>query len=297
MNRRDGAGVSDALRRLALACPIDGLALHGRASSLACEKGHAYDVSRHGHVNLLPVQFKPSKDPGDDRAMVDSRRRVLETGLFDPVTDAVMDAVVGPGGFDAAMGEAPLLVDVGCGDGYHTRRLAERLAVAGVAVLGVDISRHAIFAAARRHGDVAGWAVANNKRLPVLAGRCAVITSLFGFETWVPWAGLQTAGQRVVVVDAGPRHLIELREAIYARVDTHDAPSDAAALSAGYERVESRRVEWTSPSVSAASLGDVLAMTPHGHRASGDARQSVAQMDGGPLTIDVLVRTYRRAAA
>ena len=41
---------------------------------------HSFDVARQGYVNLLPVQQKKSKDPGDSQASIDARhsRRVSE---------------------------------------------------------------------------------------------------------------------------------------------------------------------------------------------------------------------------
>ena len=141
-------------------------------------------------------------------------------------------------------------------------RLAADAATRAVRVLGSDISGPAVTAAARRYRGI-GWSVANNTHLPLVRGTVGVITSLFGFAAWVPWATLQDAGQSVVALDAGPRHLLELREAIYARVRVHDAPSDAAALAAGYERIDERRVSCTCRDVPGAILADVLAMTPH----------------------------------
>jgi len=314
--------VPDVLGRLPLACPLacplDGLALAPNGRSLVCERGHVHDVSRHGYVNLLPVQFKPSKAPGDDAAMVAARRRVLDTDLFDPLGDAVAELVVelitwrmrisgsardlpdGPADGDE---RTPFLVDAGCGEGSHTARVAARLRerVAGdVHVLGTDISVHAVKAAARRHRDVR-WAVANNRRLPVLAGTADVVTSLFGFETWEPWAALQRSGQHVVVGHAGPRHLIELREAIYDDVRIHDPPADAAASVAGYRLDDEHRVTYATNGVSGERIADVLAMTPHGHRASRDTARSLATLvtrsgdDGVALTIDVVLRVHRRS--
>lgn len=278
-----------------LACPIDGLPLTLAGRTFACERRHAYDLSRHGHVNLLPVQFKPSRSPGDDAAMVAARRRVLDAGLFDPLADALAERVAECAA--TVSDEAPLLVDAGCGEGFYTHRMAERLAARestrAVRVLGSDISAPAVLAAVKRHRDL-GWCVANNTRLPLLSGRVGVITSLFGFETWAPWSALQGDGRWVVVVRAGPRHLIELREAIYARVRVHEVPSDAAAIEAGYERIDERRIVFANEGVTGERLADVLAMTPHAHRVGGPGRGEIADAPAGDLTVDAVLRVYRR---
>lgn len=93
---------------------------------------------------------------------------------------------------------------------------------------------------------------------------------------------------------AGPRHLIELREAIYERVRLHDVPSDAAAVQAGYERYGERRVGFVHDAVPASLLADLLAMTPHGYRAGRSAGDALTAIDGTHLTIDAAIRVYRR---
>jgi len=63
-----------------LACPIDGKRLESREKQLVCENGHVFDVARQGYVNLLPVQHKRTKDPGDSKEMVLARAQFLNTG-------------------------------------------------------------------------------------------------------------------------------------------------------------------------------------------------------------------------
>lgn len=277
-----------ALRRVPFECPLDGLPLAAGERSLACATGHSFDVSAQGYVNLLPVQFKASKDPGDSREMVEARRRVLDAGVYDALADAVA-AVVRE--HAAAMGEG-VLVDAGCGEGFYTARMAGALPAEPV-VLGMDISKWAVAAAAKRYRDVA-WAVATNKRIPVRRGSAGIITSLFGFATWDAWAELQRDGQIVVAVDAGPDHLIELRERIYETVRTHDAPPNEAALASGYTVADTRGVRFQTTVRDGAILDDILEMTPHGHRTTPAAREAVRALDRLDLTFDAVIRVYRR---
>ena len=286
--------VPAALVRLPLACPLDGLALAPGPHGLACAAGHNHDVARRGYANLLPVALRPSRAPGDDRAMVAARRTVLEHGLFAPVADAVeARAVEAARGLDEPPGA---LVDAGCGEGWYTSRLAAALAadpsLAGTPTLGCDISRPAIEAAARRAGG-SGWAVANNARLPLLAGRAGLITSLFGFETWSAWAALQVPGQVVVTAGPGARHLIELRALLYDEVRVREPAPDPAAVAAGYAPLGERRVR-ASVGLDAPGLARrVLAMTPHAHRV-GATRRGTAGIDAlDALTLDVIVRAWR----
>ena len=57
-------------------CALDGTPLLPGDGWIGCADGHRYDRAREGYFNLLPVQNKASRDPGDDKAMVAARRRV-----------------------------------------------------------------------------------------------------------------------------------------------------------------------------------------------------------------------------
>ena len=288
--------IRPGLLRTPLACPIDGLALEVNGQDLACARKHNYNVSRYGYVNLLPVGLKPSKDPGDSRAMVEARRAVLDNGMFEPLAHVLTDVVCSEA--RSIESRRPLLVDAGCGEGYYTdalqTALSEHSDVANFAVLGVDISKWAITAAARRYANAA-WAVGNNKRLPVLEHSANIITSLFGFATWQPWAELQAAGQIVVTANAGPQHLIELRELVYDRVRIHSVADDAEAKAAGYQRTGECRIEFIRAIDESDISSKVLMMTPHGHRVAATTRTSLDIAAISKLSIDVLIRVYQRS--
>ena len=292
-----------ALARLPLACPLDGLALAPGPDGLGCPAGHNHDVARSGYASLLPAGARRSKAPGDGVAMVGARRSVLESGLFLSVSEAVetiaIACVTDPDGEPAVLAaggtRAPTVaLDAGCGEGWYTDRLRRALAPTGTGTLGIDVSRPAVAAAARRHPDTA-FAVATNRVPPVLAGRAALVTSLFGFEAWTPWAALQTPGQHVLTVGAGPNHLVELRRLVYGTVRVRATPRDGAPERAGYALALERRVGATR-AVPAGLAREALAMTPHVHRVPG-ARAALVEREidaVGALTVDATVRLWRR---
>ena len=53
-------------------CPICKKSLRLNNKSYRCESNHSFDQAKEGYVNLLPVQHKHSKDPGDKKAMVNA---------------------------------------------------------------------------------------------------------------------------------------------------------------------------------------------------------------------------------
>ncbi|MBX2883528.1 MAG: methyltransferase domain-containing protein [Granulosicoccus sp.] len=277
------------------ACPLDGLPLQHHENSLRCENRHNFDISRYGYANLLPVQLKPSRDPGDSKAMINARRRVLESGLFKPLADAVASAIRNLRSTEtASVAPGSLLLDAGCGEGYYTNVINEALAAGddSVRVAGIDISRWAVTAAAKKYPHL-DWAVANNKQPPVSAGQVWLISCLFGFPTWKPWATLQSPGQHVLVVDAGRDHLLQLRQQIYPEVRFHEPQREDEAQESGYLKTEETQVQFETTVDQLSLLQDLLQMTPHGSRAQPERLGNITQLVNQPLTISASVKEFK----
>jgi 23S rRNA (guanine745-N1)-methyltransferase len=281
------------LHQIPLACPIDGLPLVKTDAGFKCERNHHFDLARHGYINLLPVHYKASRDPGDSKDMIAARRNVLEAGIYQPLATAVSQCI-NDHVFNTS-DVAHMITDAGCGDGYYTAIIADNLAALElqhpVTVLGVDISKWAIISAAKKYKHLA-WAVATNKHLPVISGSTSVITSLFGFECWQPWAQLQTRGQLVVVVDAGPEHLLQIREQIYNEVLIHSIPDNSEAIAAGYEQIQQLEINFEKVIETPQLVHDIIAMTPHAHRAN--AIQDLQRLTQTPVQFNAVLRVYRR---
>jgi len=282
-----------------LACPLDGLPLSDGGVSWQCEKNHQFDLARQGYLNLLPASQKTSRDPGDSKAMVAARRNVMASGLYESAALALSAQLVSR--IKPVDDRALVILDAGCGEGYYTDHmrvaLHSSLQVSPPVFMGVDISKWAIVVAARLYPDVT-WAVGNNKHLPVLPGSVDVITSVFGFETWQPWAALQSVGQQVLVAHAGPLHLIELRQLVYDTVNIHGSADDSEAVAAGYRLVHQSTAKSHGSVCSVELVAQVLAMTPHGHRIAADKQAGLqaglATLANQPLTVDVTYRWYER---
>lgn len=278
-----------------LACPMDGLPLARSAQQWRCEKGHTYDIAREGYSNLLLVQHKASLDPGDSKDMVAARRRFLEAGYFAPIAERVywMASGVLPSGSD----KVARVLDAGCGEGFYLDRFAGLAAHHGpegtLALAGIDVSKWAVKAAAKRKVPCT-WAVASNRQPPFAAGSLDLIVCVFGFPVWEGFARVLAPGGRVLLVDPGPEHLIELRRVIYPSVKQTSAPAFTGAEAKGF-RLESEEALLFKITVEEASrLKDLLLMTPHGHRIAPDRRAAAQALQSLDLTVDVTLRLVSR---
>jgi hypothetical protein len=55
---------------MSYSCPLCHAPLSRRDNSYICPQRHQFDLAKEGYVNLLPVQFKRSRDPGDSAEMM-----------------------------------------------------------------------------------------------------------------------------------------------------------------------------------------------------------------------------------
>lgn len=274
----------------ALACPLDGAPLHCHGSTWRCPSGHSFDIASHGYANLLPVQQKRSRDPGDSKEMVAARRRFLNAGHYQPIAAAVSRAALAELPANATIS----CLDAGCGEGYYLRQLA---AASGegqtLAVLGLDISKWAVLSAAKQDKRP-NWLVGSNANLPVLPATLDLVLCMFGFPVYGEFARVLKPGGVLLQVDAGPDHLRELREIIYPALKP-ERPADTQ-VPAGFCWLSTESVRFQLAIDGAEQIADLLAMTPHLYRASAEGRARAAALSALAVTVDVRLTRFGRGA-
>lgn len=186
-----------------LACPICQETLDSQHSTLRCPRGHAFDRAKEGYVNLLPAHAKRSKHPGDDKAMLQARRRFLNAGHYQPLME-LLDQ------FDHR-GNG---LDLGCGDGWYSKGLGCNA--------GVDISKDAIKMAAKASkGSDIQWVVASSAHLPFAANQFDWVLSVFAPLYPEAVRAVTRPQARVLWVGPAPNHLNELQSLIYDAPQPH----------------------------------------------------------------------------
>lgn len=263
-----------------LACPLDGLVLQCDGKSVSCANGHAFDFDRKGALNLLPVQFRQSREPGDSKMMVEARGRFLDSGAYQPIAVQLCDLVASLAPHGAA------ILDAGCGEGYYTAAL--KTARPDDVLAGLDISKDAIQAAARRRRDIQ-WIVGTNKRLPVLDHSLDVIVCLFGFPVWDEFRRALKPGGHVILADPGPLHLIEMRRVLYPQL--RDKPP-AEKQAPGFSFVATHRLYQEIVPPAPERLADQIAMTPHQFRTTPEQRHAAIHARYEAMTIEVEFSVY-----
>lgn len=265
-----------------LICPLDGDSLTLKERSLSCQNGHSFDLAKTGYANLLPVQNKRSKDPGDNKAMVVARQAFLNSLAYQPIADKLNSIIKERLELDANNGLR--LLDAGCGEGYYLSHLASQADYSLVESIGLDISKWAVTAASKRNKTLS-WLVASNGSLPMPEARFDGILCLFGFPVWSEFERVLSDQGFIIVADSGEDHLIELRQVLYPEIRPYKAPNYADIE--GLSLISTQSLRFAFDVSSNQELMNLLAMTPHMHKAPYEGRKAAEALSNLSLTADV----------
>ncbi|WP_282613131.1 putative RNA methyltransferase [Streptomyces sp. XM4193] len=185
-----------------LVCPQCADELTPRGDSLACPRGHSYDLARQGYVGLLSGgRHVPSSDTAE---MVQARADTLSGGLYSHLTDALARLAAAHCPPDARV------LDAGTGTGHYLAAVLE--ALPGAVGLGLDASKYAVRRAARAHprAGAATWDLW--QPLPVRTGSTDLLLNVFAPRNAAEYHRVLTPSGTLLVVTPADGHLAELRE-------------------------------------------------------------------------------------
>lgn len=273
-----------------IACPVCGQSLINDEKRWLCSAGHSFDQARQGYLNLLVAQHKKSKAPGDTLEMVDARQRVLDSQLYQPISDLlnqwVSDIALSKGG--------PLqIADIGCGEGYYTQRLQQILADHQVPhqIYGVDISKDALRRAAKRSKDI-HWLVASGGQPPFLEQQLDIIVSLFTNLMPQGFTKILKPGAPVILINTGADHLIELRQLVYENVRSQVFNPSDTMVGHGYQLSGEQKLKFSTKLNSSEQIIDLLQMTPHWWRVQPSALAKLEQLNELEITVDINLHQF-----
>jgi len=273
-----------------LACPIDGKRLESHEMQMICGNGHAFDMARQGYVNLLLVQHKRSKQPGDSKEMVDARTDFLNSGAYEPIASKLAEIIFA----QTSDGNSTCILDAGCGEGYYLDAIINELKgdSRALSFIGLDISKDAIIGASKRNKQIT-WIVGTNIHPPVEEASVDIILCVFGFRSFDGFKKTLKPGGKIILVDPGPDHLNELREIIYLDVKKSDSQDSLMLMPEGLSLLDSKKLQFKISVNNNRQLQHLFLMTPHFYRASKNGREAVENIQELDLTVDVVFRVLQ----
>ncbi|WP_319830002.1 putative RNA methyltransferase [Psychrobacter sp. Marseille-P5312] len=273
-------------------CPLCQSPMQPAADTWRCDGSlhpkqtkHPFDVARQGYVNLLPVQQKKSKTPGDSQASIEARQRFLAAGHYQPL-QALLEQQMRPllGQSDTAAN----WLDVGCGEGYYTQAMAK---IDGIAsLLAADISKPAVSTLAKA-SKAAGqlWyqqpkegatqtavypLVTSAAHLPLRARSVTGISSIFSPILPEAFAEVLADDGYLIIAKPDAGHLATMRDALFDDVREHDSDKFLHELAPYFTLMGTDHVS-TEMTLSADDLADLMTMTPYAYRARSEKRQAL----------------------
>ena len=271
-------------------CPLCHHALTARVGGLECENNHQFDRAKEGYVNLMPVQHKRSKEPGDNVDMMQARRRFLATEQYHPLREAVANLCL-----QYTEHTPRQILDIGCGEGYYTAFLAEKLAALSscTTCYGLDISKVAIRYAAKRYtSQHMQFCVASSQRLPFADHSLDAIVRIYAPCEAPELARVLSAQGVVITVTPAARHLYQLKELIYKEAHLHDETPESLL---GFELVEEAKLSYQMP-LTGEQADDLLQMTPFAWKASVELRGHLKAMSQMLCEADFMIRVFKKVA-
>ncbi len=267
----------------ALSCPICQSSVECDGKALYClgQKRHSYDISSSGYVNFaMPSQ----SGGGDSKDAVKARSAFLDTDMYKPICDMLCQKL------KKYLSQSALVIDAGCGEGYYSNAVAQ----CGFDVIGFDISKFAAeFGAkrAKRQSTDAFFAVASVFSMP-LANACSdAVINIFAPCAEAEYSRVLRSGGILVVVHAGPRHLLGLKKAIYTDAYKNDARAD---LPTSLELIESDELSFEITINGGDNIKNLFAMTPYYWKTSVADFEKLSALEELATEIDICFSVYRK---
>ena len=264
-------------------CPLCNLPLIAQEKLYRCENNHRFDLAKENYLNLLPVQFKHSKNPGDNKAMVNARRAFLEKGYYQPLVDKIIAL------YKSTMIDRDLpntILDAGCGEGYYTHqhRCSENT------VYGVDIAKEAIKKAGKKY-KACHFSVATLSKLPFAEQQFSWIYSVYAPILENEFTRVLANGGYLLTVTPAKHHLMQLKQCIYNDAKEHDEeklPIEHLTL------VHQENVSYAMSLESGEDTLNLLSMTPFAFKASEAVKATLAKTNNFTCQADFLIRLYQK---
>ena len=195
----------------ALSCPICQENLTLVETSLKCSNRHSFDLAKFGYVNLAP-QIKQSTNY--DKENFQNRQEILEAGFY-------QDILEGISGILATKPSAKTVLDIGCGEGFYSRKLQE--SHPDKTFYAFDISKDSVQIAAKSEPNWAvNWFVGDLARLPIKDASMDILLDIFSPANYGEFRRVLSQNGILIKVVPTENHLKEIRQMVQDHLTKKD---------------------------------------------------------------------------
>lgn len=267
-------------------CPLCAAPLLREATRYCCPNGHNFDLSKEGYTHLLPPNRMHSKAPGDDKGMAAARWAFLSKDYYAPLRDTLCELAI------RLTGDAPTVLDTGCGEGYYTTGIFHALQSCGkqVQMAGTDISKFILRRAAKRDKDIE-FAVASSYHLPIADASVDLLLNCFSPLALEEFQRVLRPGGIFLYVVPSEKHLWELKEILYKNPYPNEVKFTPYE---GFSYVEVRHVEEQIHLPCQDDIHALFQMTPYYWKTPKDGCLRLQELQTLTCRISFDIHVFRR---
>ena len=256
----------------------------------ACTNGHSYDVAKEGYVNLLLVQNKNSKQPGDNKQMVNGRRAFLEQGFYQPLADVITEIFKQHLVILTNQTEVNFF-DAGCGEGYYMSQVSQSCKQANIQIefSGLDISKFAVQKAAKKYPHN-HFAVASTFQLPLENNSQDVVLQIFAPSSEFEIHRVLKPSGIWITVNPAANHLYEFKHALYDKPIEHKS---GQATPEGFTLAQQLNLSFVIHLAEPQERENLLMMTPYYWSATAEKKKKLVD-DLQQFTTDFDIKVFAK---
>ena len=236
----------------AFACPICQENLTLVESSLKCSNRHSFDLAKFGYVNLAP-QIKQSANY--DKENFQNRQQILEAGFYQAILEGISDLL-------ATKPSAKTVLDIGCGEGFYSRKLQENHSYK--TFYAFDISKDSVQIAARSETNRAvNWFVGDLARLPIKDASMDILLDIFSPANYGEFRRVLSQNGILIKVIPTENHLKEIRQMVQDQLTKKDySNQDIKEHFQEHFSIQSSQIASLTKPITAEQRQALLSMTP-----------------------------------
>ncbi len=263
-----------------LICPICRGALEEKENGLECNNNHRFDYAKEGYINLHIG--KNSKNPGDDKTMVNSRREFLNKGFYENISNKLNEIL------RQELDGHNRILDIGAGEGYYTNRMKQEFLDADV--YAIDVSKEAMKKSSKSYKNIK-WFVTSGSNQPFSDNSFDVVTVLFSKLFSNEYRRVLKKDGILLVISPNKDHLVDIKRVVYPMIkyesmDPYDELKDQFILE---KRINLKYKKM----IYGIDIMNLFHMTPYRWKSPIDGVKRLEELKELEVTVDVNIDIYK----
>jgi len=280
----------EVIMKSILKCPVCGEELNKIEKTYRCKNNHTFDMGKQWYVNLHMSNEKRSKNPGDDKNMIISRKNFLEKGYYKKISESLNKIIL-----NEIEGKNKMnILDIGCGEGYYTNLIKEKLDDTDIEnhIVGIDISKDGIIVAARSYKNIE-WIVASGSKLPIKSDSLDYIICMFSYIDPKEYKRVLKKGGKLITVSTGEYHLVEIKEVVYDKLKM-DYYRPTGDIKDGYIHKKLENIKYKVKIETNEDIKSLFDMTPYRWKSPKDGVERLFKLEELEITVDVNIDVFEK---